>query len=99
MLGLAGHEDLFVGEDPRRVERHYEVLSHIQFHYGRCWPLDLAIWDLTGKIAGEPVWSRLGGRRERVRANDSSGVLREPGAQAENAERIGEEGYAAMEIR
>src|SRR3546814_7727898 len=49
MLGLAGHEDLFVGEDPRRVERHYEVLSHIQFHYGRCWPLDLALWDLTGR--------------------------------------------------
>src|SRR3546814_20761921 len=38
MLGLAGHEDLFVGEDPPRVERHYDVLSPIQFPYGRCWP-------------------------------------------------------------
>jgi hypothetical protein len=51
MVGFAGHEPLFVGEDPLRLERHFRVLSNIAFHYGRCWPLDLALWDL----AGEPV--------------------------------------------
>jgi L-rhamnonate dehydratase len=99
MLGLAGHEDLFIGEDPRRVERHYEVLSHIQFHYGRCWPLDLALWDLTGKIAGEPVWRLLGGRSDRVRAYASSGVLREPEALADAAARCAEAGFGALKIR
>src|SRR3546814_4090765 len=48
MLGLAGHEELFVGGDTRRDERQYEVLWHNQFHSGRRWPLDLAPWDLTG---------------------------------------------------
>jgi L-rhamnonate dehydratase len=43
MTGFAGHEDLFVGHDPLRVDRHYRILSNIQFHYGRCWPLDLAL--------------------------------------------------------
>ncbi|NIA67389.1 mandelate racemase/muconate lactonizing enzyme family protein [Pelagibius litoralis] len=99
MLGLEGHEDLFIGQDPRHLERHYEVLSHIQFHYGRCWPLDLALWDLTGKIMGEPVWRLLGGRCDRVRAYASSGVLRDPGAMAETAERFAEAGFAAMKIR
>jgi len=99
MLGLEGHEDLFVGQDPRRLERHYEVLSHIQFHYGRCWPLDLALWDLTGKVTGEPVWRLLGGRSDRVRAYASSGVLRDPGALAETAERFAEAGFAAMKVR
>src|SRR5690606_39414561 len=99
MLGLAGHEDLFVGEDPRRLERHYEVLSHIQFHYGRCWPLDLALWDLTGKITGEPVWRLLGGRSDRVRLYASSGVLRDPAAMAEQAERYIAEGFPAMKVR
>lgn len=99
MLGLEGHEDLFIGQDPRHLERHYEVLSHIQFHYGRCWPLDLALWDLTGKITGEPVWRLLGGRSDRVRAYASSGVLRDPGALAETAERFAEAGFAAMKIR
>ena len=99
MLGFAGHEDLFLGEDPRRVERHYEVLSHIQFHYGRCWPLDLALWDLFGKIAGEPVWRLLGGRADRVRLYASSGVLRETAQMVEMAEKFAGEGFPAMKIR
>ena len=52
MTGFAGHEHLFIGRDPRDVERHFRILDNIQFHYGRCWPLDLALWDLCGKIAG-----------------------------------------------
>nr|WP_244669042.1 mandelate racemase/muconate lactonizing enzyme family protein [Rhodobium orientis] len=99
MLGFAGHEDLFLGEDARRVERHYEVLSHIQFHYGRCWPLDLALWDLFGKITGEPVWRLLGGRADRVRLYASSGVLRETAEMVEAAERFAGEGFPAMKIR
>ena len=66
MTGFSGHEHLFVGRDPRDVERHARILDNIQFHYGRCWPLDLALWDLCGKIAGEPVWKLLGGRRDRI---------------------------------
>ena len=66
MLGFAGHEHLFVGQDPLAIERHYRILSNIQFHYGRCWPLDLALWDLAGKITGQPVWKLLGGLSDRV---------------------------------
>jgi L-rhamnonate dehydratase len=99
MLGFEGHEDLFIGQDPRHVERHYEVLSHLQFHYGRCWPVDLALWDLAGKITGEPVWRMLGGRADKVRLYASSGVLRDHGAMAETAERFLAEGFPAMKVR
>ncbi len=99
MHGFAGHEDLFIGQDPRHLERHYEVLSHLQFHYGRCWPLDLALWDLAGKITGEPVWRMLGGRADRVQLYASSGVLRDPGAMVETAERFLAEGFPAMKVR
>ncbi len=99
MKGFEGHEGLFIGEDPRCVERHYEILSHIQFHYGRCWPLDLALWDLTGKITGEPVWRLLGGRSDRVRLYASSGVLRDPAELVAQAERFADEGFPAMKIR
>ena len=54
MLGFVGHEHLFVGQDPMAIERHYRTLSHLSFHYGRCWPLDLALWDLAGKLTGQP---------------------------------------------
>ena len=99
MLGFAGHEHLFVGEDPLAIERHHRVLSHLQFHYGRCWPLDLALWDLIGKITGQPCWKLLGGATNRVRAYASSGVLREPAALADAAERLAAEGFAALKIR
>jgi len=99
MLGFAGHEHLFIGQDPLAVERHYRVLSHIDFHYGRCWPLDLALWDLAGKIAGQPCWKLLGGLSPRVRAYASSGVLREPKALADQAEAYLGRGYRALKIR
>ena len=99
MLGFKGHEHLFVGQDPLLVERHYRVLSNIDFHYGRCWPLDLALWDLAGKITAQPCWKLLGGLSNRVRAYASSGTLRDPGAMAETAERYLDRGFPALKLR
>ena len=99
MVGFAGHEPLFVGRDALAIERHYRVLSNLDFHYGRCWPLDLALWDLAGKITGQPCWKLLGGLAGRVRAYASSGTLRAPLAMAECAERMLAEGFAALKIR
>jgi L-alanine-DL-glutamate epimerase-like enolase superfamily enzyme len=99
MLGFAGHEHLFVGQDALALERHYRVLSHIDFHYGRCWPLDLALWDLAGKITGQPCWKLLGGYTNRIRTYASTGALRDPGAIAETAERLLEQGFPALKLR
>jgi L-alanine-DL-glutamate epimerase-like enolase superfamily enzyme len=99
MMGFAGHEHLFIGQDPMAIERHYRVLSHINFHYGRCWPFDLALWDLAGKITGQPCWRLLGGLSDRVRAYASSGTLRDPGAMAAVAESYIAQGFPAMKIR
>jgi L-alanine-DL-glutamate epimerase-like enolase superfamily enzyme len=99
MLGFEGHESLFVGEDPLAIERHYRVLSNIDFHYGRCWPLDLALWDLAGKILGAPCWKLLGGLANRVRAYASSGTLREPAAQADAAQAYLAQGFPALKLR
>jgi L-alanine-DL-glutamate epimerase-like enolase superfamily enzyme len=99
MLGFEGHEELFVGRDPLALERHYRVLSNIDFHYGRCWPLDLALWDLAGKILAVPCWKLLGGLSERIRAYASSGTLREPDAQADAAERYLALGFPALKLR
>ena len=99
MLGFEGHEGLFVGHDPLACERHYRVLTNIDFHYGRCWPLDLALWDLAGKILGQPCWKLIGGLAGRVRVYASSGTLREPAAQADAAQRYLEQGFPAVKIR
>jgi L-alanine-DL-glutamate epimerase-like enolase superfamily enzyme len=99
MLGFAGHEHLFIGTDPLALERHFRILSNIDFHYGRCWPLDLALWDLAGKILGAPCWKLLGGLSARVRTYASSGTLRVPAAQADAAERYLALGFPALKLR
>ena len=99
MTGFAGHERFFIGEDPMAIERHYRILTNIQFHYGRCWPLDLALWDLAGKITGQPVWKLLGGLSDRIPAYASSGTLRDPAALAEAAEAYMDQGFRALKIR
>jgi len=99
MLGFEGHESLFLGQDPLALERHFRVLSNIDFHYGRCWPLDIALWDLAGKILGQPCWKLLGGLANRVRAYASSGTLRDPQAQADAAERFLAQGFPAVKLR
>jgi L-alanine-DL-glutamate epimerase-like enolase superfamily enzyme len=99
MTGFAGHERFFIGHDPMAIERHYRILANIQFHYGRCWPLDLALWDLAGKITGQPVWKLLGGLSNAVPAYASSGTLRAPQALAEAAEAYLVQGFRALKIR
>ncbi len=99
MLGFAGHEHVFVGQDPLRLERHAEAITHISFHYGRCWPLDLALWDLAGKITGQPCWKLLGGRTDRLACYASSGTLKGPKDLADLAERVLAKGFKAMKIR
>lgn len=97
--GFEGHEHLFVGQDPLAIERHWRLLSNIQFHFGRCWPIDLALWDLAGKILGQPCWRLLGGLSNTVPAYASSGTLRRPEALAELAAGFVERGFRAMKIR
>jgi L-alanine-DL-glutamate epimerase-like enolase superfamily enzyme len=99
MLGFGGHEHLFLGEDPMRLERHNRVISHMTFHYGRCWPLDLALWDLAGKVAGQPCWKLLGGLTNRLPCYASSGTLRNAPALVRLAEENVARGFKAMKIR
>jgi L-alanine-DL-glutamate epimerase-like enolase superfamily enzyme len=99
MLGFEGHEHLFIGQDALAIERHWRILNNISFHWGRCWPLDLALWDLAGKITGQPCWKLLGGLSGSVRAYASSGTLRTPEALADAAEAYRTKGFRALKIR
>jgi L-alanine-DL-glutamate epimerase-like enolase superfamily enzyme len=100
MPGFAGHEDLFIGRNPLDLARHNRVIDNLSFHYGRCWPLDIALWDLAGKITGQPIWRLLGGSGGgRVRCYASTGVLREPANAVSTAESLQEHGFPALKLR
>lgn len=99
MLGFSGHEHLFVGQDPFAIERHVRILDNLQFHYGRTWPLEVALWDLMGKISGQPVWKLLGGRSQQVRLYASTGERLPAASRAESVKRLKERGFPALKLR
>jgi L-alanine-DL-glutamate epimerase-like enolase superfamily enzyme len=99
MLGFAGHESLFIGQDPFAIERHVQLLDNLQFHYGRMWPLEVALWDLMGQISGQPLWKLLGGRSDRVPLYASTGERLAGPARAESARQLQAQGFKALKLR
>lgn len=99
MAGFEAYAELFLGHDPTKLERHAQILDNVAFHAGRCWPLDIALWDLAGKLRGDPIFRMLGGSSGSVRSYASTGTLRDAAASADTAERIADAGYPAMKLR
>ncbi len=54
-----------IGQDPLAIERHFYNLSTIQYSFIANIPtvsgIDIALWDLAGKILGYPIYRLLGG--------------------------------------
>lgn len=99
MYGFGDYERHFIGEDPLDLDRHAAVLANVEFHAGRPWPLDVALWDLAGKIQDRPVWDLVGGRSDRIRAYASSGVHRSVAEMAQVARAVRALGFPALKVR
>jgi L-alanine-DL-glutamate epimerase-like enolase superfamily enzyme len=99
MRDLTDFAGLFLGRDPLDLPRHHEVVANASFHAGRMWPLEVALWDLAGKLRGVPLWQMVGGRSERVAAYASTGVHRQPAAAVETALEVRGRGFPAMKLR
>ena len=97
--------EMIKGEDPRRIE-YIMMKLHQQFRFppgGVGYPaisaLDHALWDISGKAAGVPVYMLLGGSvRDRIRVYHGLGG--NTGKEtAENALRMNEEwGFTAFKL-
>ena len=100
MDGFEAFEHLFIGQDPLAIARHVRALETIDFHAGRYWPLEVALWDIAGQVAGLPVATLFGGR---VGRHPGLRVVRDrccrAAARAESALRLREEGFRALKIR
>lgn len=99
MDGFEAFEELFVGTDPLQMMRHVRTIESINFHAGRFWPLEAALWDLVGQVHAVPVAVLFGNVATRVPAYASTGELKDPGARAESALAARAQGFRAMKIR
>lgn len=97
---LRAYKPYLIGEDPLNREKIWHRLGGLWFGY-RCPALaavDIALWDIAGKVAGLPLYRLLGAYREKVRAYASGNVPLD----VEEIVRIGRElkrkGYTAMKL-
>jgi len=96
---------LFLNENALEPERVSEKLHQHTFWQGRGGSLthtiggiDMALWDLLGKAAGQPVGRLLGGRyRDRVRPYASL-LMREPELMADQLLPVKAQGFRAFKI-
>ena len=76
--------DHLLEEDPRDIERLWEQMHQRAYKHARGGLLiaamsgiDIALWDLRGKMTGMPLWRLLGGYRRRVPAYATGGFYAE----------------------
>jgi D-galactarolactone cycloisomerase len=98
-------EPLYLGENPLEPERVSEKLHANSFWMGRGGSIthtvsgiDIALWDILGKVTGQPVGRLLGGRyRDRVLPYASI-LMQEPEPLAHHLRSIRAQGFRAFKI-
>ena len=103
----AGLRELLIGEDPTQIERLWDKMYHGSIYYGRraaainaMSGIDIALWDLKGKIEGKPVSEIIGNRyRDMVPVYASLYPIGEtPEEVAKNARQSVEKGFHAIKL-
>ncbi|MHC5263446.1 galactonate dehydratase [Streptomyces sp. UC4497] len=96
--------DYLVGQDPLRIEDHWQVMTKGGFYRGgpvlssAVSGIDQALWDIKGKFHGVPVHDLLGGAvRDRMRMYSWIGGD-DPSEAAEHAAQRLEQGYRAVKM-
>lgn len=98
-------EPLFIGENPLEPERINAKLDAHTFWMGRGGSIthtisgiDIALWDILGKVTGQPVGRLLGGRYRTRVLPYASLLMEEPEPLAEHLRAIQEQGFRAFKI-
>ena len=97
---------ILVGEDATRIEGVLDRLQRALMIWGRrglamfaISGVDLALWDLAGKLVGAPVWQLLGGRAQpRVRAYASMLRYATPPEVGRVAATLATRGFTAIKL-
>jgi len=92
-------ERLLLGIDPMRADVVHGICETVDFHHGRNWTLEVAVWDLIGRSLGEPLWRHLGGSRDRILAYASSGELVSAKERVRRCVALRDAGVRAVKIR
>lgn len=96
--------EYLIGKDPLQIEDHWQTF--FRSTYSRSMPIilgalsgvDMAMWDIMGKVLDVPVWKLLGGSvRDRVRVYAHAGG-NTPESCAESARKRVDDGFTAIKM-
>jgi L-alanine-DL-glutamate epimerase-like enolase superfamily enzyme len=88
-----------VGLDVASTEAVREVCETVDFHGGRPWIAEVAVWDLLGRTLDTPCWKLLGGRSERILAYASGAERVSPEERVARCLGLRAAGLRAVKIR
>ncbi len=89
---------LIVGLDVFDVEKIHEKMNFIKANLAAKGGIDVALWDLMGKLVGLPCYKLLGGYRESI-APSRILWLGETSAMLDQARELNERGYRAFKVK
>lgn len=84
-----------LGKDPHLFEQHARLFRSV----GGAWGVEIALWDIIGKAAGQPLYRLWGGFRDRVPGYASCIELRSGKQRAEDVLARQAEGWRAIKLR
>lgn len=93
-------KSLLIGKDPLQREELWQLcmLGVRRSTIRAVGAVDVALWDIGGKVAGLPVYKLLGGYRESIHAYASSPVYPTSEEYVEEAQRLKDAGWTAYKI-
>lgn len=93
--------DLLIGEDPFAIEHHAERMLYYvpQLPYQGGAGIDIALWDLVGKLSNQPLYRLWGGGRDKVPAYASMVKLGTVAERVELARQLADQGWQAIKLR
>ena len=102
----SGLGELLMGEDPMQTEVLWHKMYRENIYAGRrgiaihaMSGIDMALWDIKGKVLGLPIWKLLGGGfHQRIRAYASSLFGATPRETGERARRFRDKGFDAVKF-
>ncbi len=91
-----------LGENPCNVEKLFKIIKPFGGHGrqgGGVSGVEMALWDLTGKAYGVPIYQLLGGKyRDKVRIYVDTPTVRDPKEFAQRMKRRVEKGFTIMKM-
>ncbi|TFD73616.1 mandelate racemase/muconate lactonizing enzyme family protein [Cryobacterium gelidum] len=96
---------MIIGRDPQDIAALWQDMLNATHMWGRrgietyaLSGIDIALWDLLGKVSGQPVYRLLGAAKSKVRAYFAPS-LKAPQLVVEEAIQAVEQGFTAMKLR